>query len=844
MTTSGAHARLRLIDYLRTSALDVRLALRMLVKYPGLSIVAVLGMAVAIAIGAGFFGFLSSMYDPTLPLEQSERIMAIENFDIRRGGHRESPRDFGLWRDELRDVRDLAAFTVDRTNLIVPGQAIEPVTVARMTASGFRVTRTAPFLGRSVLEADEQPGASPVVLVAYEEWQRRFGGDRSAVGRQVRLGGEVHTIIGVMPAGFHFPINHSYWTALRVPVENGADGPSLFVFGRLADGVDVEQVQSKLAVLGTRLATTFPETHRDLRPRMLPYAYAVNGLSGQGTSERTTVQLLVSLLLVIVAVNVAVVVYARTASRAGEIAVRTALGASRSRVVTQLFAEAFVLSGTAAMLGLLIAALALDQLATILQARGDGLPYWITFGLSPSLVFYVAGLAIVGAVVVGVLPALQATGGRLQSGLQQLSARGSQMRLGRTWTTLIILQVAVAVAIMPLAVDLSARTAVTGISKVRYPTEEHLRASLAPSREEMTAATDTATYRRDRDMRFRARAGELLRQLQGEPGVAGVAFESRGGADLRIEIDESGRPPSSATPLVQAERGRGHAVLTTGVAPNFFDVLDIPVLAGRTFTSADALENGTAVIVDRAFVEQLLGDGAPIGRRVRYVRRIDPDASDFERGPWLEIVGVVSDVTVQFDTRTQHIYRATTLDQLSGPLSLAIRVRTKPASAFANRLRDITVAIDPTLQLSAVQSAADAERAAQRTMRSVALGMVAATLSVLLLSAAGIYAMMSFIVVRRRREIGIRSALGADRRSILISVFSQASRQLGAGVAIGLVLAVALGPLTGDDSMLRERGLVLFPAVAALIVLVGLLATLGPARRGLSIQPTEALRAE
>jgi predicted permease len=839
---------LRPFDQIRISTLDVKLGVRMLVKYPGLSAIAVIGMAVAIAIGAGFFGFLSSMYDPTLPLDDGDRVVGIENRDVRQGQRRQSAGDFIVWRDALRGVEDLGAFIQDRRNLIVPGQAVEPVDIAEMTASGFRVARTPPLLGRPLVDEDERPGAPPVLVLAHDEWQRRFAGDSAVVGREVRLGGDVHTIVGVMPAGFHFPIDHRYWTALRLPKDvDPGEGPSLVVFARLADGATLAQAQAELAVLGARMATAYPETHQHLRPRVLPYAYSVVGLDGPDTIMRTTFQLLISLLLLVVAVNVAILIYARTAARAGEIAVRTALGASRARVVAQLFAEALVLCGTAAVIGLAVAAVALARLEEIFRARGDGLPYWVTYGLSTALVSYVVVLAVVAAVVVGVLPALQATGRRVHAGLQQLSSRGSQMQLGRTWTTMIVAQVAVAVAVLPFAVDLAARTVSSGMSRARYPIDEFLRASLSVEREEMSPTTDTAAYRRARALRFRSDAAELLRRLESDPAVVGVAFESRAagaGAGVRIEIDEGGRPVEALPPLVQAERGRGHSVWTNGVAPNYFSVFSVPMLAGRGFTDADALDGSDAVIVDRAFVDQLLGEGSPIGRRVRYIRRTgDPAAATVERGPWLEVVGVAPDLTRKVDTGTLRVYRATTLDEISAPVSLAIRVRASPASTFAGRLREITAAVDPTLQLGGLQSAAEQERQGQRTMRLVALGIVAATASVLLLSAAGIYAMMSFTVVRRRREIGIRSALGADPRRILGSIFARAGAQLAAGVVIGLLMAVALEPVMAGDAV-RSRGVVLLPVVAAVLVVVGLLAALGPARHGLSIRPTEALREE
>jgi hypothetical protein len=379
-------------------------------------------------------------------------------------------------------------------------------------------------------------------------------------------------------------------------------------------------------------------------------------------------------------------------------------------------------------------------------------------------------------------------------------------------------------------------------SKVAYPIEQFLRTSLAMEREEMGPATDTVSYRLDRALRFQERAAELLRRLEAEPAVAAVGYATTfgdGPSHDRIEIDRRGQPAQADT----AESDRAPWVGVNRVAPDFFSVLDVPLIAGRTFTDADAVDGSLSVIVDRRFVERFLGDGNPLGRRLRF--HDDPRTPGTEPGPWLEIVGVVSNfMTGGEDFQPPGIYRATTLDQLSAPVSLAIRIQGAPPATFAPRLREITAAVDPTLRLERLATATGMERERQLGLNLLALGIVIATGSVLLLSAAGIYAMMSFTVVRRRREIGIRVALGADSRRILTSIFARAGAQLAAGVVIGVLLALAFGPALDGEGLIRQKGIVLFPVVAGTIMLVGLLAAHGPARRGLSIQPTEALREE
>ena len=317
------------------SWIDLKLGIRMLVKYPGLSLVAVIGMALAIAIGAGYFAAFSAMLDSKLPIEKGERAVIVRNRTVSGPDAGDtfppSPHDFTQWRGQLKSIEAVGAFRDDNRNLIAEDGRAQEVRVAAITASGFRFTGVKPALGRTLMEADERPGAPPVVVIGHEEWQREFGSDPKILERTVRLDETVHAIVGVMPEGFAFPVAHRYWVPLSL---TGAElqpgpGPDLYVFGRLADGFSMSDAQAELATIGNQMAAAFPQTHKDLRPHVRPYTLSFLGPEGpQEQLFLRGLQLGVGLLLVIVAVNVAILVYARTATRAGEIAVRTALGAS------------------------------------------------------------------------------------------------------------------------------------------------------------------------------------------------------------------------------------------------------------------------------------------------------------------------------------------------------------------------------------------------------------------------------------------------------------------------------------------------------------------------------------
>jgi putative ABC transport system permease protein len=839
---------LRFLDRVHFSWLDVKLGLRMLRKYPGLSLVSVIGMSVAIAIAAGYYGAFGAMLTPTLPLDDGERIVSIRNADLRNVGNgmSQSAHDFVAWRTELRSIRDLAAFRSETRNLIVEGKSTHAVDVAEMTAAGFRVARVAPVLGRPILEEDEREGAPAVVLIAHEEWQNRFDGDPAILGRTVRLGSVPHTVVGVMPAGYRFPRHHRYWVPLRLNVNAYArgSGPSINMFGRLADGVSMEQAQAELNTLGQRSAVAYPETHRHLRPRVSSYTLPFMSIysPAQALAFRT-LQLAIGLLLVVVALNVAVLVYARTSTRAGEIAMRSALGASRRRVITQLFAEAFVLSAISAVVGLALAVVGLRLVREFNDSpTGDfTMPFWVDFGLTPGVVGYVAALAILAGLIIGVLPGLKVTS-RMQEGLQQLTSRGTSKQLGRTWTALIIIQVAIAVAILPFAIYVAGSSLRVSGSRSQMPSEQILRAELImnPQLEPSVAVTDEIVSALD--ARFVERSTELVRRIEAEPGIAGAAlatfFPGESWKSSEVEVD--GR-----TPMLTASEDDGPKVQTNDVAPDLFTLLDVPIVAGRGFTEADAVKGSTAVIVDSVFAEQILGGGAVIGRRIRVLESAKFGDTP-KLGPWLEIVGMVPHFVVEdgWGPSDPLLYRPLALSEIGdGYLSLIVRTQGGDAAGFARRITDLTAATDPTLHLDQLNTEAAVERMDRRFLLLLASGISAVTASVLLLSATGIYAMMSFTVAVRRREIGIRTALGASRRRVLSGVFARAAAQLLAGVIAGLILAAALSQLTGGSDLGGER-LVLFPVVALLMISVGLLSALGPARSVLSVQPNEALRSE
>jgi predicted permease len=826
--------------WLEASRIDLKLGVRMLVKYPGLSIIGGAGLAVGVAIGAAFFAMLYSLFYATLPVEGGDRIVALENWDIDASSEmRRSMHDLVMWQREMKTVVEIGAFRTIARNVTVPGgpvRAVEAVEVAQITADGFNITRVKPVIGRGIVATDESAGASPIVVIGYDVWRSRFGGEASVLGRELRLGNVVHTIVGVMPEGYAFPVNHSYW----IPFDTNAaafgprEGPEIFIFGRLRDGVAMKQAQAELSALGAQAASAFPLTHVRLQPRVMPYAHPILDIQGSSTTrDFTALQSMISMLELIVAVNVGVLVYARTATRQREIAVRTALGASRRRIIGQLFVEALVLSAAASAAGIGLARFGIAQGFAIYAAEGnDALPYFLNLDMPLAAYVYVAMLTVLAALVAGVLPALHATGRRAQDPLKQASGTDG-LRLGRVWTAMIIAQVTIAVTALPAIIAISWSGIQRGLTRANY-SEESFLAAIVSADPDAPPGMPASVYEREAVLRFEKLKTDLVTSLEAEPAVDDVTVASAvPGAEPRAHIAIDG--------AVNVQSGALEAGFNR-VATDFFDAFGARVIAGRALRDSDGTGSTQGVVVNRAFVNQLLGGANAVGRRLHYGEAGSREPATGGTITHYEIVGVVTDLgtnTVAPDLIDPVIYHPL---RSSTRATALIRMRGNEPLQFSSRLRTLSSALDPTLRLRIV-TLSEMKRQQLIGLRLMVLGFTLVIATVLLLSAAGIYAMMSFTVSQRRKEIGIRAAMGADAGQLLRSIFTKAALQLAAGVVVGIVMALTTD-WASDGELLGVFGRALLPVTAAVMTIVGLFATIGPARRGLRIQPNEALRAE
>lgn len=469
---------------------------------------------------------------------------------------------------------------------------------------------------------------------------------------------------------------------------------------------------------------------------------------------------------------------------------------------------------------------------------GDRLPYWVDFALSPTTVVYILALTLLAAAVVGVLPALRATDRRMQETLRQVGG-ATGMRMGRTWTVLIGVQAAIAVALIPLGASLQHQLMLSARSIATSASMERVFSASITMEDEMSLAPDLEVNQRDLEARFADRRTELLHRLEAEPGIDAASFASAvpGGGTSQRWLEVEGIDPSTSP-----ER---HVANDFAVGPGFFELFGARMLAGSTLPAEGATSPTNAAVVSQSFVESALGAGNPLGRRFRFATNQGESApGGIEPGDWYEVVGVVGNFPDGAAISAEHdasVYFPVAPVRLSDEATLLVRAGGPLPDAVASRIWAVATALDPTLHVTDVRSAAETARIASSGARLMVSAVVTLMSAVILFAAAGIHALVAFTVTQRRREIGVRIALGAGPRQVVGGILARAARQVAIGLGLGVLAAAALIPTITTTP---ERALLLTAVVGALLLLVGMLSALGPVRGGLRIQPMEALRQE
>ena len=775
-----------------------------------------LGTGIGIVAG-GFSVFHQGLYGE-LPFPNGDRWVSVESFDEATGGRTplelERVRRF---RTAASSLAYLAGTETGDYNVVHANGEVERIAGATLSPGTFRYLPYRPTLGRLLTAEDGAAGAPPVALIRESLWERRFSQRPEVLGSRLTIAGVDHTVVGVLPDDAGYPDGGELWIPLPEETLGAAaerDAVASRVVAILADGVTPEQAQAQLAQISAR-ASAPGSGLASLRLTVRPLASI--GVSPQIQVAVALFMTVLFSVLVIISANVANLVMARTSRRMGELAVRTALGASRARLVGQIFVETLVMGVMAAALGLAAAGGILSLYDGIL----DELPFWVDLGLRPSTAAAVAALALVAVSVTGVLPALKATRGAPGDALRA-SGRATVLGVGRIGGFMIAAEVALSVALLG-----SAALFAQGFQRyvdpgLQLPDERVLTARLRLDLEEEDLPVGGASTVADSLSTVLTALGRSAATL---PGVTGVGFTSHlpriSPHPEPLEVD--GRPDVIPTPVV-------------AMGPGLLEVLDARPLLGRNLREDDLAEGAPAVaLVNRAFAVEHFGTTQVLGRRIRLAA--EPDNP--EPGPWREIVGVVPDVMeVAGSERGAGIYVPLTPRRF---VSIALRVDGDPM-ALTGALRRQAYDVDPNLTVLEVVRLDGVGAENRMALGVMSSGLMGIGIITLLLSLAGVYSIVSLTVSQRTREIGVRVALGADPGRILRSVLRRSGVLVLGGAVVGAVVGYRISTIRLFVFAVPDGGWWLFPALVCLMGVAGGVACWVPARRALGIQPVEALR--
>jgi putative ABC transport system permease protein len=804
------------------SGTEVRLALRLVRKQPILNLTAVVALGVGIGMAAGAYSFFQQTLNGELPWEGGDRFATLRTFSDETGDRLPADLDLErmrLIRSSAPAIEYLGAIGGGEMNVVYPTGEIEPISGARLTPGFFAFLPYIPLEGRLFVPGDGGPLAPAVVLIRESLWERRFGRGPGVVGTDLDIGGVQHEIVGILDDEAGFPTEGEIWmpmdeesmgaTSDRDPV----DGRVLAI---LAPGATYEQATLQVNQLSAQVSVAGSGVEAQ-RHMFRPMTELLPGPQIERLALATMSFLLAVLLLI--AFNVANLIMARTSSRAAELAVRSALGASRVRIVGQLFLEVLVITVLAGALGLTAAGGILEFYDGLI----DELPFWVHLGISPGTVVVVGILSLIAAAVMGVLPGLRATGRNTADAIRS-SGRGGSLGVGRVGGGMIAAEVALSVALIGAAVIFW--RAFQDHSEPNF----HL-----PAERVLAAAVFSVMDASDLPEGGAPTVSDSIRTL-----AASLSIVLNDLPQVRAATVASTLPPVQPGQLTVQLEGQAELVTarTVRTDPGLMETIEAETLSGRFLGLEDMdADAPPVVVVNRAFALQHFGTAEVVGARLRTVPQVEEEE---EPGPWRQIVGVVPDVMeVATAGGGAGIYLPFTGQRF---FYVAIRLDSDPLP-FSSELRRVAFDLDPELTVAGVMRLDEVGSVNTNAMRVMSSVLVGVGLIALLLSLAGVYSIVALSVTQRTREIGVRVALGAEPARILWPLLRRSGLLILGGSLVGAILGTWVGQADGIFTFnLPDAGPLMFPALIALMVLAGVAACWIPARRALSIHPVEALR--
>src|SRR5437667_2303943 len=797
---------------------DLRYGVRSLLKQPAFTLVAVITLALGIGGNSAMFSVVNAVLLRPLQYPESDRIVVLEGINPSKGITQSnmSIPDFADWQSQNQLFEHIAGFIAGGL-LLNNGDETERVHGTAVTADFFSLFRTPSLHGRTLQADDAQPGREPVAVLSYGLWQRRFGGDRNAVGSKVMVGAKSTTIVGVMPPGFDYPAQSEIWAPLPLdPAKESRDNRFISVIGRLKSGATVSQAQVQMDTINQRLAQSYNETNSGWGIRVTKLQERLVG------DVRLSLLVLlgaVAFVLLIACANIANLLLARSTARRKEIAVRTALGASRLRIIRQLLTESLLLSFLGGALGLVFSVWLTRLLIAI---SPPNTPRFDEIRPDARVFIFTITLAVVTGLVFGLAPALQASRSDLTEGLKEgLRGNAGGARSNRLRGLLMVAEIALSFCLL-VGTGLLIKSFLH-LREVRpgFKTDKLLtmRVSVPPGK-----------YR-ENEARIQF-FQQAINRIQSLPGVqsAGMVLSLPLGGDTfnvwRGYIRE-GRP---ATP----EESDNAAYLAT--TPDYFRTLQVPLIAGRAFTDRDTDNTAKVVIVNETMARRLWPGQSPIGKHLTIWRD-----EKFPR----EIVGVVGETKRSLDNDpSQQMYVPYAQDASWSSMSFVIRTSGDPAStspAVRNEIRSL----DKGAPVFNVRTMNDLLATSVAPRRTPMLLLSAFAAAALLLAMIGIYGVTAYYVTQRTQEIGIRMALGAQMSDVLKLVLRGGMTLAAIGIAVGLAGAFALTRwMTSLLFGVKPTDALTFTAVAVCLLVTALLACYLPARRATKVDPLVALRYE
>jgi putative ABC transport system permease protein len=805
---------------------DIRYGARNLLKHPGFTAIVIGTLMLGIGASTAIFSVVNTVILRPLPYPQADRIAVIQ--ELNREGKRVqvTPANFLDWRAQNTVFQHLAAILTRNANLALADQA-ERLDVAVASANFFSVFGIEAQYGRLFIPADEQAGHVPVVVIGNALWQKRFGGDPELVGKPITLDGQSYTVIGIAPAGFQYPDKTEAWLPpLRLaPAANERmDVTQVRGFGFLSTvallkpGVSLDQAASEMETITARLRQQYPDTNNRRFNRVVSlHTHLVGDTSGMLLLLFGSV----TFVLLIACANVANLLLASAASRQKEMAIRTAMGASRWRVMRQLLTESTMLALAGGALGLVLAVWGVTLMIKLLPAD---FPRVAEINIDWRVLGFTLLASVITGILFGLAPALQISKGDVQETLKESGrgTAGSVMR-SRLRHLLIVGEVALSVVLLAGAGLLFRSFLELQSVQTGFTAQQVLTLRLTPS---------GTTYKSDAD--YISFHSEVLKRIGSIPGVQAVGVINTlplsKGPTAGFRID--GRP------LLTPDKWPGANYRS--VSPDYFRAMNIPVAQGRAFTERDNASAPLSMIVNQALARRDFQNESPVGKRISL------GGTDRNGQPvWFEIVGVANDVrSLELKEEAAPEFYVSTLQDPFAGMSLVIRTTVEPAGVLA-AVRHSVLEVDKSAPVSEVKTMEHIvdDAVMQPRFNLVLLGFFGGI--ALLLSAAGIYGVTAYGVTQRTHELGIRLALGAQVGDVLKMILGQGMLLVALGLGIGLAGSFALTRLLKNLLFgVSATDPMTFVAITVVLGLVALLACYVPARRATKVDPMEALRYE